>query len=91
MLFRVKKEENGEEEEKKPKLDSQEVYIQQNKNIYLYRDFLKTLGRKELHLLLEFNGQQIPVGIETVSSFSDVYKPSDFKIKRLYWFVFLIL
>lgn len=82
MLLRVKKEENGEEDEKKPRLDGQEMYIKQNKQIYFYRDLLKPLVRKELHLLLEYNGQQIPTGIDSVSSFHQVSKSVDFQIQR---------
>lgn len=74
MFPRVKKEENGEEEVKKPKLDGREVYKKQNQLLYKYRDTLKPLNRNEYALIFEYNGQKVPVGDEVVSCFSKAYK-----------------
>ncbi|KAK7576565.1 hypothetical protein V9T40_012851 [Parthenolecanium corni] len=62
----VKKEENGEEEVKKPKLDGREVYKKQNQLLYKYRDTLKPLNRNEYALIFEYNGQKVPVGDEVM-------------------------
>lgn len=71
-LFSIKKEVkdevDGEEPEKKPKLESNSVIKRQNKLMFQYRDELSKIPqpRKNLLPLLEYNDQEIPVGVESV-------------------------
>lgn len=67
----MKKEESddvdGTNPPKKPKIEDDNVMRKQNQSIYRYRDQLKALTKKHLIALLEYNNQQIPSGIDSVS------------------------
>lgn len=62
---KIKSEKVGSDEENEMK--------KQNKIMFDYRDQLKNqLKKKELQELLEYNGQEVPVGPEKVQSFLSV-------------------
>lgn len=68
IIYSIKKEEPDEEPAKKIKVESSSIVKEQNTKMYKYRDFLKTLPKKELQQLLIKNKQEVPPGTENVST-----------------------
>ena len=66
IIRSIKKEEPDIEPAKKVKVDNSDVLKKQNKKMFQYRDFLKTLPKKELIELLVKNKQEVPTGTENV-------------------------
>lgn len=69
IICSIKKEEPDEGPTKKIKVENSSIIKEQNQQMYNYRDVLKTLPKKVLQQLLIKNKQEVPSGIENVSTY----------------------
>lgn len=69
-------------------MEDKSALKKQNETMFYYYDHLKTLPKKELELLLEYNDQQIPPGTDGVSLWELLFLL--IVIEELYKFLFFL-